>query len=45
MLVEASCQFFDSGLHPVIHQAFQEVSEKTIDQLLKVIFAIVLGTD
>ena len=45
MVVEASCQFFGSGLNPVIDRAFQEISERTVDRLLKVMHAIMLETD
>ena len=45
MLVEASCQFFGSGLNPVIDRAFQEISERTVDRLLKVMLAILLESE
>lgn len=36
-LVEAYCQFSDSGLHYVINRCLKDVSEKAVDKLIKVI--------
>lgn len=36
-LVEAYCQFSDSDLHSVINRCLEDVSEKDVDRLLKVI--------
>ena len=36
-LVEAYCQISDKNLHPIIGRCFEDLSEKTVDRLLKVL--------
>ena len=35
-LVEGYCQFCNSDLHPVIVQCIEDLSEKSVDRLIKV---------